>query len=101
MQRHKPAGDGALSAAVHSTAERLDWCSPTGALVGGAEPKINGDKRCLARRGRGCTMDPRHLRKIYDAVREPLVVLDPDLRICSANASFYGIFNLVPADAAG
>ena len=46
-------------------------------------------------------MDPRHLRKIYDAVREPLVVLDPDLRICSANASFYGIFNLVPADAEG
>jgi two-component system, chemotaxis family, CheB/CheR fusion protein len=44
-------------------------------------------------------MHPRHLRKIYDAVREPLVVLDPELRIRSANASFYGIFNLLPADA--
>jgi two-component system, chemotaxis family, CheB/CheR fusion protein len=46
-------------------------------------------------------MDPRHLRKIYDAVREPLVVLDAELRIRSANAPFYGIFNLVPADAEG
>jgi two-component system, chemotaxis family, CheB/CheR fusion protein len=46
-------------------------------------------------------MHPKHLRKIYDAVREPLVVLDDDLRVRSANASFYGIFNLVPADAEG
>jgi two-component system CheB/CheR fusion protein len=46
-------------------------------------------------------MQPRHLRKIYDAVREPLVVLGRDLRIRSANASFYAIFNLAPADAEG
>jgi two-component system CheB/CheR fusion protein len=46
-------------------------------------------------------MHPRHLRKIYDAVRAPLVVLDADLRVRSANASFYGIFNLAPADAEG
>jgi two-component system CheB/CheR fusion protein len=46
-------------------------------------------------------MDPRHLRKIYDAVREPLVVLDADLRIRSANASFYATFSLVPADTKG
>jgi PAS domain-containing protein len=46
-------------------------------------------------------MHPRHLRKIYDAVRAPLVVLDADLRVRSANASFYGIFSLAPADAEG
>jgi two-component system, chemotaxis family, CheB/CheR fusion protein len=46
-------------------------------------------------------MHPRHMQKIYDCMREPLVVLDPELRIRSANASFYGIFNLAPADAEG
>ncbi len=29
---------------------------------------------------------------IVDTVREPLVVLDPDLRVISANRSFYGMF---------
>jgi two-component system CheB/CheR fusion protein len=46
-------------------------------------------------------MHPRHMQKVYDSMREPLVVLGPDLRIRSANASFYGIFNLMPADAEG
>src|SRR3954462_13116128 len=38
---------------------------------------------------------------IIDTVREPLVVLDEDLRIISANRSFYATFALDPADAVG
>jgi two-component system CheB/CheR fusion protein len=34
------------------------------------------------------------VQAIYDTVREPLLVLDPDLRVKSANASFYGAFGV-------
>lgn len=39
-----------------------------------------------------------HMQEIYDAVPKPLLVLDPSLRVRSANASFYATFNLEPLD---
>jgi len=38
---------------------------------------------------------------IIDTVRQPLVVLDEELRVFSANRSFYGAFALEPGDAVG
>ena len=35
---------------------------------------------------------------IVDTVRDPLLVLDPDLRIVAASRSFYQTFQLVPQD---
>lgn len=43
----------------------------------------------------------QHLQEIYDTLREPLLVLDANLRVRSANASFYEMFSLEPADAEG
>lgn len=37
-------------------------------------------------------------RGIVDAVREPLIILDADLRVISANRTFYDMFNVVPED---
>jgi two-component system CheB/CheR fusion protein len=38
---------------------------------------------------------------IVDAVREPLLVLDPALRVVRANRSFYRAFHVVPAETEG
>ena len=38
---------------------------------------------------------------IVDAVREPLLVLDPALRVVRANRSFYGAFRVEPAETEG
>ncbi|MHB8882821.1 MAG: hybrid sensor histidine kinase/response regulator [Thermodesulfovibrionales bacterium] len=38
---------------------------------------------------------------IVETVREPLVVLDPDLRVLSANRSFYAAFKVVPEETIG
>ena len=40
-------------------------------------------------------------RSIIATIREPLVVLDGDLRIISASRSFYGTFKMTPAEAEG
>jgi two-component system, chemotaxis family, CheB/CheR fusion protein len=37
-------------------------------------------------------------RGVVDTVREPLVVLDPALRVISANKTFYDMFKVVPED---
>lgn len=38
---------------------------------------------------------------IVDTVREPLVVLDPDLRVVAASRSFYSTFTVTPGDTQG
>ena len=38
---------------------------------------------------------------ILDAIREPLLVLDSDLRVLSANRSFYGSFKVTPKETIG
>ena len=38
---------------------------------------------------------------IVETVREPLIVLDPDLRIVSANRSFYNSFKVTPEETIG
>jgi two-component system CheB/CheR fusion protein len=38
---------------------------------------------------------------IFDAVREPIVVLDKDLRLVSANRSFYATFRVTPEETEG
>jgi two-component system CheB/CheR fusion protein len=42
-----------------------------------------------------------HVQAIYDTVREPLLVLDPDLRVRSANAYFYDTFKVDPKETEG
>ena len=42
-----------------------------------------------------------YLRSIVDTVREPLVVLDADLRVVSAGRSFYRHFRVTPAETEG
>jgi two-component system CheB/CheR fusion protein len=38
-------------------------------------------------------------RGIADTVREPLIILDADLRVVSANRTFYDVFKVSPEDA--
>ena len=38
---------------------------------------------------------------IVDAIREPLLVLDPDLRVIAASRSFYRTFAVLPRKTAG
>ena len=40
----------------------------------------------------------RYAQNIVDTVREPLLVLDADLRVISANASFYKTFQVTPKE---
>jgi len=42
-----------------------------------------------------------HAQQIYDTVREPLLVLDPELRVTSASASFYRKFQVEPGETEG
>jgi PAS domain S-box-containing protein len=42
-----------------------------------------------------------YLQSIVDTIREPLVVLDANLRVRSANRSYYRIFGTSPADTEG
>jgi PAS domain S-box-containing protein len=42
-----------------------------------------------------------YAESIVETVREPLMVLDPDLRVISANRSFYKAFNVTPQDTEG
>ncbi|MBW1723564.1 MAG: PAS domain S-box protein, partial [Deltaproteobacteria bacterium] len=43
----------------------------------------------------------KYAESIVDTVREPLLVLDRDLRVISANRSFYGTFRVTPEDTIG
>ena len=43
----------------------------------------------------------RYIRAILDTVREPLIVLDSQLRILSANPAFFSMFATTPADTEG
>jgi signal transduction histidine kinase/CheY-like chemotaxis protein len=38
---------------------------------------------------------------VFDTVREPLLVLDAALRVCSANSSFYRTFQILPTETEG
>jgi len=42
-----------------------------------------------------------YAQNIIDTVREPLLVLDSDLRVVSANRSFYQIFKVIPEETEG
>ncbi len=42
-----------------------------------------------------------YFESIVETVREPLIVLDADLRVVSANRAFYRTFDLLPADLQG
>jgi two-component system, chemotaxis family, CheB/CheR fusion protein len=42
-----------------------------------------------------------YAESIVDTVREPLLVLDGDLRVCSANQSFYATFHASPEETVG
>jgi len=50
---------------------------------------------------RGLKNSPGYAESIFDTVREPLLVLDPKLRVISANRSFYKNFNVVPEETEG
>ena len=39
-----------------------------------------------------------YAQNIIDTVREPLLVLDSELRVVSANRSFYKIFKVIPKE---
>lgn len=43
----------------------------------------------------------RYAESIIDTVREPLVVLDKDLKVLSANRSFYSTFKVTPGETVG
>ncbi|MFA5784839.1 MAG: chemotaxis protein CheB, partial [Phycisphaerae bacterium] len=42
-----------------------------------------------------------YAENILETMREPLIVLDADLRVISANKSFYQTFNIIPEEAEG
>jgi chemotaxis protein methyltransferase CheR len=41
------------------------------------------------------------LRAIVDTIKEPLLVLDPDLRVAAASRSFYQFFQIEPQETFG
>ena len=45
--------------------------------------------------------DTKMYEDIVETVREPLIVLDSDLRVLSANRSFYASFKVMPEDTVG
>lgn len=44
---------------------------------------------------------PKYAQNIVDTVREPLIILNEDLRVVSANRSFYSIFRVKPKETEG
>jgi len=54
------------------------------------------------KRTEGALRDARHYAEmIVETVREPLVVLDPSLRVKAANESFYRTFQVTPSETQG
>ena len=54
------------------------------------------------RRAEGAVQEARdYAESIVETVREPLVVLDADLKVISANHSFYQTFKVAPEGTAG
>ena len=43
----------------------------------------------------------KYTESIVETIREPLLVLDPDLRVLSANGSFYDTFEVTPKETTG
>ena len=43
----------------------------------------------------------KYTESIVETVREPLIVLTPDLRVITANRSFYEMFNVTPEETEG
>src|SRR4030042_4913648 len=43
----------------------------------------------------------KYAESIVETIREPLLVLSPDLRVITANRSFYGTFQVPPAETEG
>ncbi len=50
---------------------------------------------CAERIGRECWL---YIKTVVDIVREPILILDKDLRVLSANDSFYRMFQVEPKD---
>ena len=52
----------------------------------------------MAKRNPFASIAPGHdlAEAIVDAIREPLLVLDPDLRVVAASRSFYRTFAVTP-----
>lgn len=66
-------------------------------LLKGAEASETGLRRALAEM-QGAR---RYAQNIIETIREPLLVLDADLKILSANRSFYTIFKVNPGETVG
>ena len=84
---------------VWSTA---DACLGRGAKV--AEKEQNNLRRQLAESEvalRGLREAKELAEDIFNTVREPLLVLDADLRVISANRSFYQTFKVAPEETEG
>jgi PAS domain-containing protein len=43
----------------------------------------------------------KYAESIVETIREPLIVLTPDLRVITANHSFYGTFQVTPEETEG
>ena len=43
----------------------------------------------------------KYTESIVETIREPLIVLTPDLEVISANHSFYGMFHVTPKETEG
>jgi PAS domain S-box-containing protein len=43
----------------------------------------------------------KYTESIVETIREPLIVLTPDLRVITANHSFYGTFQVTPEETEG
>ena len=70
-----------------------------GDLVGAVRVFCDGSERQRAEQG---VEDARAFAEgIVETVREPLVVLDADLRVKTANRSFYQTFNVTPTQTEG
>ncbi len=52
-------------------------------------------------RGKSITQSQEYAESIIDAVREPLIILDQNLRVVSASRSFYEVFKVKPEETVG
>jgi two-component system CheB/CheR fusion protein len=63
-----------------------------------APPKAKGGEKPGGRTGK---KSQEYSESIVNTVREPLIVLDQDLRVVSASRSFYEVFKVKPEDTVG
>ncbi len=92
----RPACTG-LSPAAH----RIEWLKEWNGCGHRREHAENGIEKTMARAKLLLQEIETYAQNIGDTVRDPLIILDRDLRVKSANRAFYKVFKVFPEETEG